>query len=285
MEHITRGELLALGMTDRRIRADVAAGILVRLRAGRYAHAADAGAATRAVAAGGRLACVSELRCRGVWVLDDDRLHLHVARNASRLPAVAARTHWRRLVAAAADGAHVSLVDALIQAHGCLDPLSWMASVDSALHLGMIGPTELATLRTAIPAADRRLIDAADRRAESGLETIVRLIALQLGFRVRPQLRFSGVGRVDLVVEKWVVVETDGTAFHDVALSPRDRRRDAVLAARGITALRPGYSLVVFERAAVARQLIGAVESHRHVKDSGRLAARARRRLESLDLS
>lgn len=285
VEHITRGDLLSLGMTDRRIRAAVEAGILLRLRAGHYAHAADAGAATRAAAAGGRLACVSELRHRGVWVLDDDRLHIHVARNASRLPATAAHLHGRRTVAAPADRAHVSLVDALIQAHGCLDRLSWMASVDSAWHLGLVGRTELGMLRTAIPAADRWLIDAADPRAESGLETIVRLIALQLGFRVQPQARFVGVGRVDLVIEKCVVVETDGAAFHDVAMSPRDRRRDARLAARGVTALRPGYSLVVFDRATAARQLIGAVETHRRVKDSGWLAARARRRLDSLELS
>ncbi|MEO7722134.1 MAG: hypothetical protein ABIS08_09490 [Pseudolysinimonas sp.] len=286
MEHMTRGQLLGLGMTDRTIRASVDAGTLVRLRAGHYADAALVGLATRAVSAGGRLACVSELRHRGVWVLDDGQLHVHVARNASRLPVSAARAHWRRLVApAAADRAHVSPLDALVQAFGCLGHAAWLASVDSALHLGVIGIDELAKLREMIPAAYRWLVDAADRQAESGLETIVRLIALQLGFRVRPQVRVAGVGRVDLVVEGWVAVETDGTAFHDVAMSPGDRRRDARLAARGMTALRPGYSLVVFDRVTVARQLIGAVDAHRRVKDSGRLAVRARRRLAALDLS
>ena len=140
-------------------------------------------------------------------------------------------------------------------------------------------------LRKLASPRSRRLLNLVDARADSGLETIVRVIAHELGFRVRSQVRVPGVGRVDLIVESWIAVETDGTEFHDVSLSPRDRRRDAQLAARGMTALRPGYSLIVFNRDAVARQLIGAVAAHRRVKDSGHLAARARKRLAGLDLS
>jgi len=124
-----------------------------------------------------------------------------------------------------------------------------------------------------------------DARAESGLESIVRVLACQLGFRVQSQVRIDGVGRVDLVVERWIAVETDGTAFHGVSLSARDRQRDSRLSARGMTTLRPGYVLVVFDQKAVAEQLIGAVATHRRVKDAGHLAARARRRLARLDLS
>ncbi|MEO6115208.1 MAG: DUF559 domain-containing protein [Pseudolysinimonas sp.] len=160
-----------------------------------------------------------------------------------------------------------------------------MASIDSALHLRLIHQTDLATIRRGVRRELGALLGSADRRAESGLESIVRIMALDLGFRVRSQVAVRGVGRVDLVVQNWVAVETDGTAFHDVALSPRDRRRDAQLAATGRTVLRPGYSLVVFDRMAVARQLIGAVETHRRVKDAGHLAHRARQRLDRLGMS
>ena len=136
-----------------------------------------------------------------------------------------------------------------------------------------------------LPGPARQELRTADGRAESGLETIARLIALDLGFRVRPQVRFHRIGRVDLLVEDWIVVETDGSAFHDLPLAAGDRRRDALLAATGRTVLRPGYALIVHDRATLARQLIGAVESHRRVHDSGQLAARARRRLERMGLA
>lgn len=137
----------------------------------------------------------------------------------------------------------------------------------------------------ALPEAARRDLRRADVRAESGLETIVRLIAGDLGFRVRSQVTFPGIGRVDLLIEDWIVVETDGSAFHDLPLAAADRRRDALLAADGRTVLRPEYALVVHDRAAVARQLIGAVSEHRRVQDSGQLACRARRRLNTMSLA
>lgn len=287
METITRRELLELGITDRGIHHALDTGQLRRLRPGHYCGPDVAAAVATAVQAGGRLARISELRHRGVWVLDSEHIHVEVAANASRLPASEARVHWTRshLRGAHDGGDHVGIVTALAQASRCLGPVAWLASVDSALHLNLLRASELSTLRRLAAPQCRRLIDLVDARADSGIETIERVIAHDLGFRVRSQVRVPGVGRVDLVIEDWVAVETDGSEFHDTALSPRDRRRDALLAARGMTALRPGYSLIVFDREAAAQQLIGAVAAHRRVKDSGRLAARARKRMCGLDLS
>ena len=283
----TRRQLLERGMTDRQIRAAVERGQLWRLRVGHYARPDVDPAVAAAVRAGGRLACVSELRARGVWVLDSAQIHVEVPSNASRLPSSRARLHWSadRVVDRAGSGDHVGVLAALGQASRCLRPLAWLASVESARHQSLLAASEIPMLRKLASPRSRRLLNLVDARADSGLETIVRVIAHELGFRVRSQVRVPGVGRVDLIVESWIAVETDGTEFHDVSLSPRDRRRDAQLAARGMTALRPGYSLIVFDRAAVARQLIGAVAAHRRVKDSGHLAARARKRLAGLDLS
>jgi very-short-patch-repair endonuclease len=286
MENITRAALIAQGVTDRQIRVAVACGDLLRLRPGHYARPTVSAPVGAAVSAGGRLACVSELRHLGVWVLDSNRLHIHVSPGASRLPKTGSRVHWSPLVApGAATSSQVGTVDALVQAHGCLGRFAWMASVDSALRLGSIRRSDIAVIRAAISREDRRLLSLVDPRSASGLETIVRMIALELGFRVRVQVEFSGVGVVDLVIEDWVVVETDGTTFHGESLGPRDRRRDSLLTGMGRSVLRPGYSLIVFDRITVARQLIGAVQSHRRVKDAGRIAARARRRLDRVDLS
>jgi very-short-patch-repair endonuclease len=283
---LTRSELLHRGWTDRMIRAALDQGRMVRLRPGRYSSPSSDARMREAAGLGGRLACVSELRSRGIWVLDGTQLHLQVPPTAARIPVDRARVHWRRLVAPdAATNAHVGVVDALVQSQQCLDPFAWIASVDSALHLGSITRQEVEVIGASVSARRRRLLAHVDRRAESGLESIVRMIAHEVGLRVRPQIRFPGIGRVDMVIEDWIVVETDGAAYHDTAVSARDRRRDALLAARGRVVLRPGYSLVVHRRAEVAHQLIESVAGHRHVKSAGRIAARARRRLSTADSS
>jgi very-short-patch-repair endonuclease len=283
---LTRSELIRQGWTDRMIRAALDQGRLTRLRPGRYSSASSDSRMREAVALGGRLACVSELRFLSIWVLDDDRLHIQVPPTAARISADRARVHWRRLVVPnSATTAHVGVIDALVQSQTCLDPFAWIASVDSALHLGSITWRDVDVIRATVSAESRRLLAHVDRRAESGLESIVRMIAHEVGLRVRPQVRFAGIGRVDLVIEDWIVVETDGAAYHDTAVSARDRRRDALLAARGRVVLRPGYSLVVHRRAEVARQMIESVAGHRRVQHAGRIAARARRRLASADPS
>ena len=286
--HMSRSDLLAHGWTDGRIARAVRDGRLVRIRAGHFAVEPMDDLTLRAIRIGGRLACLSQLRRQGVWVLDTAEVHVHLAANASRLRAdpLGSRGHWQPLIRAdPADGDDVSLIDALRQAHECLPLPAWIASVDSALHLRLLSADDLATLRAHLPRAGRRALQLLDAKAESGLESIVRVLALLLGFRVRSQVVVSGIGRVDLVVEDWIVVETDGSAFHDTALAPRDRRRDARLAATGRSVLRPGYELVVHDQTAVARQLIGAVETHRRVQDSGQRAVRARWRLAKLGLT
>ncbi|HEY4226428.1 MAG TPA: hypothetical protein VGM70_11490 [Pseudolysinimonas sp.] len=287
MEVWTRGDLLSQGLTDRRIAAAIDRGILIRLRPGLFATSAADEQTIAAAGIGARVACVSALRSREIWVQEPARLHVEVGRSASRLPAAGFHVHWRRNPSPDPGGDRVrtGVTAALIQASGCLSPIMWIAAVDSALHQGAISSGDLAALAARASPRSRRFVPLVDRRAESGLESIVRVVARELGFHVRSQVRIDGVGRVDLVVERWIAVETDGAAFHGVSLSARDRLRDARLAARGMTALRPGYSLVVFDRRAVAEQLIGAVGAHRRVNDAGHLAARARRRLARLDLS
>ena len=294
MDDATTNDLRTAGWTRRGIARAVDAGDLIRVRRGHYATLRTPEAVIRAVRVGGRLGCVSELRYRGVWVLDDGALHVQVAEHTSDLrhpdagttpePAGSAvRLHWHDEAEPGLPG-HASALDALADASRCLERRAWMASVDSALRRGELSQAALHTLRQRVNAAARRDLKRVDARAESGLESIVRVLATDLGLRVRPQVRFRGVGRVDLVVEDWVVVETDGAAFHDVSMSAADRRRDAMLTAMNRTVLRPGYSLIVYDTATVARQLIAAVGNHRRVPRSGELAARARVRARRLGI-
>ena len=113
----------------------------------------------------------------------------------------------------------------------------------------------------------------------------MRVLLRDLGLNVDVQVAFAGIGRVDLLVEGWVIVETDGAEFHDGTVSMRDRRRDAAFASLGYTVLRFRYAQVVYEPLAVASAVVSAVEVHRRVRNSGRIAARARSRMLRVEMS
>lgn len=194
--------------------------------------------------------------------------------------------HWAELLdPEGADVAHVSILDALVTACGCLSPRYAVAAMDSALNRGELSLAALTRGLRSAPARVRELGARVDPAADSGLETIVRLLAIDLGFRAAVQVRFPGIGIADVVIEDWVVVETDG-GTHDVpVVAARDRRRDARHAAAGRTALRFRYHQVVHELPSVAEVIIGAVAEHRRVRNSGELVRRARARLGRLDTS
>jgi very-short-patch-repair endonuclease len=297
---MTRAELLMRGMTAAGIARAVHHGELIRIRRGHYAIPGDSEDMIRAVRVGGRLDCVSELRARGIWVVDDSTLHVRLSPGASRLrdaqdrhvrmtaPEIAAapvRLHWKELRSPGrATASHVGVVDALVSAAGCLRPSELIAALDSGCHQRVIGPRDLRAALLMIAARRRPSSERLDPAAESGIETIIRDLCVRLGLRVRIQVEFDGVGRADVFVEDWVVIELDGRAYHGGEVATRDRRRDAVHMARGRLPLRFVFAQVVFERRSVALAIIGAVRTHRGIPDRAYLADRALRRLAYLDL-
>jgi Uncharacterized protein conserved in bacteria len=278
-----------MGWTARRIARAVREGTLLHVRRGHYADPDTPVEVVRAGRVGGRLTCVSELRMRGVWVAETapTSLHVHVAPNAARLRHEhGVRVHWSTLVdAERATNDRVSLLDALLAAAACLSDWELVAAMDSAVNRGDLSLAELRGGLAEAPHRIRQLVALVRPEADSGLESLVRLLAVDLGFRVALQVRYPGIGIADLVIEDWIVVETDG-GTHDVpVVAARDRRRDARHAAAGRTALRFRYHQVVHELPAVAEAIIGAVAAHRRVRNSGERARRARIRLERLRLS
>jgi very-short-patch-repair endonuclease len=287
-ETFTRRELLAAGWTGRALAAAVSDGHLLRVRRGHYARRGTAVDVLEAVRVGGRVTCVSELRFRGIWTPEISPLHIHLDPHAARLrDPHDCRLHWSVLRRPdESTAAHVGLIDALLVAVRCLSRWWAVAAIDSILNQGLHSEAELARAFSGEPVGIRALLDLADPRADSGLETFVRILARALGFRVAIQVRFAGIGIADVVVEDWIVVETDGRSIHDTpVVSARDRRRDARHAAAGRTPLRFRYAQVVYDLPTVAEAIIGAVRSHRRVRNSGELARRAEIRLARLDLS
>ncbi|MBN9178377.1 MAG: type IV toxin-antitoxin system AbiEi family antitoxin domain-containing protein [Microbacterium sp.] len=235
-------DLRSAGWRPRDLRDAVASGRLTRLRQGAYCAVSTPDDCVAAGRARGRLACVSELRRVGVFVLEHSSRHIHVAPEASRLvPAGADRVHRDRLLRAPHPRAlSVEIVDAVRQAVLCQNPRAAIATIDSALHLGLLVPDDLDDLFAALPRRHRRLRALIDARAKSGPESLLRLILRTIGCRFDVQVRVSGVGRVDFLVEGWLIIECDSEAFHSSwEDQKRDRRRDQAAAAQGLVTYRP----------------------------------------------
>lgn len=120
--------------------------------------------------------------------------------------------------------------DALVQHARFACEADAIASIDSALNKRLLTQRGLTDIFEVLPRRLRRLRHRVDGSADSGLETLFRLAAQAQGWRVETQVRIPGVGRVDLLIDGWLVVELDGAAWHDDdASQERDRRRDADL--------------------------------------------------------
>ncbi|NYE18914.1 very-short-patch-repair endonuclease [Microbacterium immunditiarum] len=240
---LTRRALLDAGWTDRRLAAAVADGRLHKPRPNAYLPLGVPADTIDACAVGGRLTCASELARRGVFVLERSDLHVHLHENRRHPPTLAraVRRHWDRLRRTPPPGAtSVEAFDAVLQAIRCQPPRAAVATLDSALHLGILHPDDLDELFRHLPRRHAILRKLADPRAESGPETLVRLILRSLGATFDVQVRIRGVGRVDFVVDGWLIVECDSEAFHSTWEDQRrDRRRDQAAAALGYATYRP----------------------------------------------
>ncbi len=171
--------------------------------------------------------------------------------------------HWQTFLEPPWLG-HVHVLDALVQAARCQAPRFMIATLDIALHLGMIDDSQLAELMSAVPQRFRPLFPLIDRRAESGTETLVRLMLLGLGCTVELQVAFQGIGRVDLLVDGWLVVECDSRAHHSSWEQQRkDHERDLALAARGYAVLRIVAEDILYRPDAVLDALRGLVKHPR----------------------
>ena len=146
--------------------------------------------------------------------------------------------HWRP-TSMPRDALVTDLIEALVQAIRCQEPRAAIATLDSAWHLGLVDEEAIAEVFSRLPRRYRRLRGLLDRRSESGPETLVRLMLRALGCRVDVQPSIRGVGRVDFVVDGWLIIECDSEEFHSSWLAQRrDRRRDLAAARLGYTTVR-----------------------------------------------
>ncbi|WP_344785588.1 type IV toxin-antitoxin system AbiEi family antitoxin domain-containing protein [Gordonia caeni] len=234
------------GVTRTDLRHAVRDGGLRLLRRGWYATATADATVESAVKAGGVCSCVSALKLHGVWIPEGyGRTHLRARPEAhnQKMPGLCLR-HGRPL----REGRAVDDVPtALTHAVRCLDPEGIVVVLDSIMNLGLMSRDALEwTLRTT-PKSIQRLLDRC-AAAESGTETMVRLRLRRHNLPIRTQVQIPGIGRVDLLVGKRLIIEVDGQEHHhSTEQFHNDRERDLEAFRLGYLPMRLAYRHVVHE--------------------------------------
>ncbi|SFN34120.1 Very-short-patch-repair endonuclease [Mycetocola miduiensis] len=279
----SRDELLAGGARGRTLTRDVRSGRLVRVYRDHYALAGTPEHILRAVRVGGRLACVSALADREVFVFRHHPGHVHVERGSSRLRSPSdsraplpkgdglskgdgregIELHWRPLLRPGDASAHaVSPTDAVAQAIRCQPPRMAVATLDSALNRRIIGPDDVRLIFDALPHRFEPIRSLSDGRAEAGSETILRLLVRAAGLEFDIQVFIDGVGRVDMLIEGCLVVEADSRAYHSATdRYITDRTRDTTLAMLGYLSLRLLYEDIMFRPERVVAAILGLLRA------------------------
>lgn len=237
-------QLMRAGVTDGDLRGAVRRGRVLALGGGTFALPEAEADVVTAATLRGRLTCVSAARRHKLDVLDCPEVpHVAVPRNR---PAQSSQAVVHR-VDAPGTGPVVPLVACLVTLLRCLPAVDAVVTVDSAVRQRAVRVASLATrLRGSGSVEARRRLGLVDGRSGSVIETLLRLAMRQAGLQVDCQVHIDGVGRVDFVVNGWLVVEVDGFEYHSTRDHYRaDRRRANALARSGYRLLRCTYEDVV----------------------------------------
>ncbi len=270
------GELRAL-VSGRAIRSALADGRIRRIAKGVYALPPLPDPLAAARAQGGVVSHESAALLHGLSVLElPDKPQVTVPRGQHRrLSPIPCRLHWADHVPS--DGRVTSKLRTVLDCARMLPFEAGLTVADSALRLGAVDHSQLmmAAVELVGPGCRRavRVAAAADGRAESPLESVIRAILIEAGINgFEPQVvvrdgTFSA--RIDLGHrELFLAVEGDGFAFHSTrpALT-RDCRRHVNLTVRGWRLLRFTWEDVMFDRewvvAAIRAAMAGPAGHHK----------------------
>ncbi len=255
----TRRQMREIGLTDRRISAAVAAGTVERVRQGVYALPGADPVNVARVAWRCEPTCLTAAHVLTLPTTSDDaRLHMALANDRSSAhpnawPPRSVVVHMTRAVPFGSTRA----ADVIDSAARCVSRFEQLDMVDSALNRGLMLESDIGGLRYT-PARTRHwLARHCDPLSQSLLETRTRLALRAAGLEVQPQAQIPGVGRVDFVVDRRVVVETDGRATHALSAAfDSDRRRDRAALIAGYPVMRFGYSDVMGDIEGVVQQVV-----------------------------
>lgn len=277
----TRQQLLARGCSGYDLTIAVRRGVIRRIRQARYVTAATSPDAAIAARVGGLLAGPSAARSYELWAGFDQRLHISVGDNSSRLhtnrrPSLATPrltsdisdreivVHWLRGGAVPESGANswrVGLDTCLRQMVAWSDRETAIASLDSALSRFHLSSASVTAMFEQEPDSHRVIAAGCCPGSDSGAESVVRQRLLRIGVSVVQQFVVEGVGRYDMRIRgSMILLEVDGRKYHDIDEQyERDRWRDAEAARRGFTVIRLSFRRVFGDWAWCERTILDAL--------------------------
>lgn len=252
------GALLERGVGEREIERSIGEGRVLRVRRGVLALPDAPPEFVHALTAGARLTCVSAAVHYGLWCIRPAS-ELHLSRSGRSVRGCV--NHRGRTVPAHSRLPLVGLADVLVHVLQCRPPEESVPMVECALRRG---DTVAAFLDARLPGARngraRAALTSVDLTGESGIEVVARLLLRGAGLGVRSQVRIIGVGRVDFLVEDFLIVEIDGAAFHsDRQALRRDRTRNNRTVIAGYIVLRFCYEDVMFQPNQVLTMVLAAL--------------------------
>jgi len=268
-------DALRAGFTGYAIHAAVKASVVRRIRRSWLATPQAPPLLTRAAASGGRLACLTAASHHGLWVLDDEHVHLAAPPNAGHLRSGDALVHWARGPIPTDRYALVEpVINALWQVADCQPFENALAVWESAIRSGHVAIEVLDGLPLR-SAAGRMVRSACSQLSDSGLETIPVSRLARIGITVEQQVVIDG-RPVDGLIGDRLVLQLDGFSFHRTS---EQRRRDIAadrrLRLRGYTVFRYDYQEVLFEWERVELEIRTAIaqELHRGLRTAARSRA------------
>lgn len=246
------------------IRAAVETGELTRVRRGWYARPAASPEVIRAIQAGGRVGCVTGCRLHGLWSLPDDDVHVIVGAGCGQAPQPGIQFHPS--AAPQLRQAVFPLIDCLAQVVHRHDVETILILLEDAVNKGLLSRREARKLLAATPERSRVATKYFMPNAQSGSETRVRLFFQSRRVGVRSQVSIGGIGTVDLLVGKSLIVECDSQAHHTGEQHINDLRRDLRARELGYDVLRLSHRQVWDTWAHTRRVLVGHVRRGNHIR-------------------
>lgn len=230
------GQLLAAGFSRRDINQLQDSGAHQPKRGVFFLPGCDPGIAS-AILHNGRLTCASAAAHYGLWLRRPPSRH-HLACNHGHGGGFVRHRSVRFVGHPLLPLAAVE--DVALHAMGCLPPPASTALATSAVRLHGV-PVELLKdqLRGDRSRPVLRALRELDLRAESIVEVDAQHLFRTNGISYEPQVFLPGIGRVDFLLDGFLIVENDGFEFHSKrADMRRDRTRNNASAVNGYAVLR-----------------------------------------------
>lgn len=240
------------------------------LRAGRFYVTPDTSPEVRdALAEGLRPTCVTAAREHGLWVPPGSDRHVYGRRRTAGAGWIGHGWHQSWPEEAAIASPELLLEHAIT----CLDPLDVGILADSAVHQGVVGAAEVASLTGVAPRRVARVLARVSGLAQSGTESKVRLFLQLHNVTVTPQVEIPGVGRVDNLAGRRWILESDSRAHHTGEETyAKDRTRDLCALELGYFTTRLTHWMAFGGWGSVSQTLLRVVRSGRHLADPARYA-------------